>query len=383
MTRFRSTALALCCLLFAGVTVLPAGASAQGTMLLGVVRGANTLVLFNTTNPSAIVSSIPITGLAAGEVIRGIDIRPANGLLYGLAAPNGITTQVRLYTINPVTGSASAVGPAVNVATASNFWGMSFNAVVDRVRVVSNAAANVRLHPDTGALVANDTALTATGYVDSAAYDNQVAGALQTTLYGVDIGTSRLVRIGGPQGNPSPNGGVVTEIGPLAVALEGNAPSALDWAPGGTLFAVLRSAAQTGLYTINVTTGAATLVGAIGNGALIIDSVAVMAAGLAIAPASGVYTTQQRFDMVLLLDSQGRSIAGGSAIFDGIDVTGYIASCATFGHTPSGLTTIRCAGFGGPLFGPGNHAFTVNLLLSTGEAVSATVNWNVLPSTEP
>ena len=68
---------------------------------------------------------------------------------------------------------------------------------------------------------------------------------------------------------------------------------------------------------------------------------------------------------------------------DGIDVTGYIASCATFGRTPSGLTTIRCAAFGGPLFGPGNHAFTVTLLLSTGEAVSATVNWNVLPSTEP
>jgi hypothetical protein len=69
--------------------------------------------------------------------------------------------------------------------------------------------------------------------------------------------------------------------------------------------------------------------------------------------------------------------------FDGVDVTGFIASCATLGQTANGLMTIRCANFGGPLFGPGNHTFTVTLALNTGEVVSATVNWNVLASTEP
>jgi len=382
MTKVRSTALGLCCLLLVGVAGIPATASAQGTMLLGVVRSANTLVLFNSSNPSLIVSTIPITGLTAGEVIRAIDIRPANGVLYGLATPDGVTNQLRLYTINPLTGVATAVGPAVSSVISGNFWGMSFNAVVDRVRVVSSTNANVRLHPDTGALAANDTPLTLTGRTDSVAYDNQFAGATQTTLYAIDTGTSRLIRIGGPQGSPSPNTGVTTEIGPLGITQDGFT-STLDWAPDGTLFGVLRSGGQFVLYTIATTTGAASIVGAIGNGTLMIDSLAVGAAGLTITPATGIYTAQQRFDVVLLLDAQGRSIAGGSAIFDGFDVTGYIASCATPGHTASGLTTIRCAGFGGPLFGPGNHTFTVNLSLNTGEVVSATVNWNVLPSTEP
>ncbi len=67
MTKIRSTALGLFCLLFVGVAGIPATASAQGTMLLGVVRSANTLVLFNSSNPSQIVSTIPITGLTAGE----------------------------------------------------------------------------------------------------------------------------------------------------------------------------------------------------------------------------------------------------------------------------------------------------------------------------
>jgi len=360
-------------------------------MFLGVVRGANTLVLFNSQNPSAIVSSLPITGLSAGEVIRGIDVRPANGLLYGLAAPATITTQVRLYLINPVTGAASPVGPAVNVQNGGSFWGMSFDPVADRVRVTNNGSTNARLHPDTGALVANDTPLSGFPFaLDAIAYDNQTAGAAQTTLYGIYVGVPNLFRIGGPQGVPSPDGGVVTSVGPLNVPLSsadpagGTAAYALDMSPDGTLFAAMRDGAgATSLYTINTTTGAASLVGAIGDGMPAIDSLAVGNAGLAIIPRSGVYTTQQRFDMVLLLNAPGRTIVNGSVIFDGINVTSYVVACATFGRTASGLTTIRCGNFGGLLFGPGNHTFAVSLSLSSGEAVSASVNWNVLASSEP
>jgi uncharacterized protein DUF4394 len=383
MTSIRSRVVALWFFVVAALVATSAVTFAQGTPLFGVVRGGNVLVQFNSSTPGVIMSTVAITGLSEGEIIRAIDTRPANGLLYGLATLSGISTQVRLYIINQVTGQATPLGPAINVATASSFWGMSFNAVVDRIRVVSTADLNVRLHPDTGALAATDTPLSVVGFADSVAYDNQSAGAAQTTLYAIDIGTARLNRIGGPQGSPSPNTGIATEIGDLGVVLDGNFPSALDWAPNGTMFAVLRSNGQTGLYTINTSTGAASLVGVIGNGALVIDSLAVGNTGLAISPATGVYTAQQRFDMVLLLDAPGRGIVGGSAIFDGINVTGFIASCATFGHTVSGLATIRCANFGGPLFGPGTHTFTVNLNLNTGEVVSATVNWHVLPSSEP
>jgi hypothetical protein len=384
MKKIRS-AVVLLFLLHLGIVLTPSTASAQGTMFLGVVRGANTLILFNSANPSAILSSIPITGLAAGEVVRGIDIRPVNGVLYGLATPDGITTQVRLYTINPTTGQASAVGAAATVASGGNFWGMSFDPVDDRVRVVNNGKTNARLHPDTGALAANDTALSGVTFgVDAIAYDNQVAGAAPATLYGIYFGTGDLVRIGGPEATPSPNEGAVTTIGPLGVPQAGNTPIGLDWAPAGNLVAAITAASGgTGLYTIDTTTGSASLVGSIGDGTLSIDSLAVGNAGLVITPASGTYTAQQRFDMVLLLNAPGRVIVSGSAIFDGINVTDYIVSCARIGQTAAGLTTIRCANFGGPLFGPGNHIFTVNLNLDSGEVVSATVNWNVLASTEP
>ena len=383
MTSMRARVVALLCLVVVGVAGIPATTFAQGTPLLGVVRGANTLVQFNSSNPDVILSSLPITGLVEGEVVRAIDTRPSNGLLYGLATPSGLTSQVRLYTINPTTGQATPVGLAASVSTAASFWGMSFNPVVDRLRVVSTTHNNARLNPDTSTLAAIDTPLSLAGFTDAIAYDNQSAGATQTTLFGIDIGTSRLIRIGGPQGTPSANGGATTDIGPLGVTLDGNFPSALDWAPNGTFFAVLRSGGHTGLYTVNSSTGAASLVGVIGNGTLIIDSLAVGNAGLFITPPSGTYTARQRFDMVLLLDAPGRAIVGGSAIFDGINVTGFVASCATLGHTASGLATVRCANFGGPLFGPGHHTFTVNLNLNTGEVISATVNWNVLAASEP
>jgi hypothetical protein len=372
-------------LLIAAGLLLPAAAHAQSAPMIGVLRGANTLIHFDAANPAAILTTVPITGLAEGDVVRGIDIRPATGVLYALVTPNQLTTQVRLYTVNPASGAATAVGPAVTVAVGGNFWGMSFNAVVDRVRIVNDFGANARLHPDTGALVAVDSPLsgTATPIVDSLAYDNQVAGATLTTLYALNTAGNQLARIGGVNGTPSANGGVVTNIGVLGTAsLLGTAVS-LDFAPSGTLYAAYGfQGAGYSLYTVNTVTGAATLVGLIGTGASAIDGIAVANAGLTISPGSGTYTAQQRFDMVLLLNAPGRTVVGGLAVFDGIDATGYIAGCVSLGQTGTGITTFRCPNLGGPLFGAGTHTFSVSLVLDTGASVSASTTWNVLRSTE-
>jgi hypothetical protein len=383
MRTIQSTIVALGLAL--AVLATPGTAQAQGVPLIGVLRGSNTLVRFDSTNPSSIVSTVVITGLPAGDVVRGIDFRPANGLLYALVTPNSLTTQVQLYTINAVTGAATAVGPAVNVLTAGNFWGMTFNAVVDRVRIVNDFGANARLNPNNGALAGNDTTLTGGGSaaIDSVAYDNQVVGATTTTLFALHQGSSTLSLIGSPSGVPtSPNSGAITPIGPLGVTLIGTA-TALDFAPDGTLFAAFGSqGAGYSLYTVNTVTGAATAIGLIGGGAPL-DSLAVANAGLAISPGSGTFTSQQRFDVAMLLNAPGRSVVGGSAIFDGFNATPYVASCVVVGHTATGLTTLRCPNFGGPLFGPGTHQFSVTLVLDNGSSVAASVTWLVVPSTEP
>jgi len=290
---------------------------------------------------------------------------------------------VRLYIINQQTGATTAVGPPATVSTVGAFWGMSFNAVVDRVRIVNSFGANARLNPDTGGLAGSDINLTAGAIVESAAYTNQFPGAATTTLYALNLNTNGLALIGGPDGVPSPNGGAVTEIGPLGFAFNGSG-TALDFDANGTLYAIARPNGGTyNLYRINIGNGAATLVGSVGTGTLLIDSVAAPPAILGISPPSGTYTSRQSFDLVLLLNARGRGIVGGSAQFNSFNALPYLASCVVFGATSNGMVSLRCPNFGGPLVGPGVHTMTVNLLLSNGEVVSGSATWTILPTSEP
>jgi hypothetical protein len=225
----------------------------------------NQLVRFDTDTPQTIISTVPITGLQTGEFLHGIDFRTATGELYGLGSRR------RIYRINPLTGVAMALNsaPFVPALTGSSF-GFDFNPTVDRIRVTSNRDENFRFHPDTGAVVAVDTPLAyavgdpnegADPNVVGAAYSNNIEFTPPTTLYGIDYVLDTLVRIGGVNSNPSPNGGQLTTIGPLGV----NASQLLgfDIAAGtGTAFAVFRGTGGISrLYKINLNTGQATLVG--------------------------------------------------------------------------------------------------------------------------
>ena len=90
-----------------------------------------------------------IKGLAPGEDIVSIDSRAANGLLYGL------TKQNTLYTLNPYSGVATKVGPAgtPDLALVGKAFAIDFNPSVDRLRVVTDAAQNLRINPLTGVVV--------------------------------------------------------------------------------------------------------------------------------------------------------------------------------------------------------------------------------------
>jgi len=56
-----------------------------------------------------VVTSVPITGLQAGESIVDIDVRPAP-TAPGVQTLYGIGSTSRLYTVNPTTGAATQVG---------------------------------------------------------------------------------------------------------------------------------------------------------------------------------------------------------------------------------------------------------------------------------
>ena len=212
----------------------------------------NALISFSSGAPGVASAPVAVTGLQVGETLVGLDVRPATGALYGLGSSG------RLYMVDRVTGLATAVAAPFGGLSGTAF-GFDFNPAVDRLRIVSNTGQNLRVHPDTGLLVATDGALTPSGSVSAVAYTNNRAGATTTTLYDIDTATDQLLIQ-----NP-PNAGVLTPVGPLGVDasdVNGFEISAVD----GTAFAALTVGGASQLYTISLSTGAARPVGAVAGG---------------------------------------------------------------------------------------------------------------------
>jgi hypothetical protein len=264
-------------LLLAIVVALTAPASASAESAVGIT-GTQRLYFFDTASPST-GRIVPVGGLTAGETIIGIDWRPATTQLFAVTVPTGVVANalVRTYAVDIDTGAATMVGSiagGVVAGAGDGPFGADFNAVVDRLRMVGSNNANFRINPNNGSLAANDPNLSyvspATGPVSAIAYDRNFASggpntppdpSRHTTLYAIDTGADQLARIGGIDGAPSPNGGVVTAVGPLGVSVDDSSDPGMDIAPGGTAYASLRSSTVPGLYTVNLSTGAATLVG--------------------------------------------------------------------------------------------------------------------------
>lgn len=148
---------------------------------------------------------------------------------------------------------------------------MDFNPTIDRVRVVTDSAQNIVLNPNNGAVTfnmsnliygaADPNANTNPSIIDSA-YKNNIAGTgAPTTQYAIDYGADILTTLAN-------NAGTLTTIGALGVNTDvftgfdifsatatSNAAYALLTPVGGTA----------GLYSINLGTGSATLLGGLGT----------------------------------------------------------------------------------------------------------------------
>src|SRR4051812_26516237 len=133
---------------------LLAARPARGVLLYAT--SGNDLARFD-SGATGVVTSVPVTGLQPSELLVGIDVRPANQILYGVGSSS------RLYTINPLTGAATQVGAAGAFALSGTSFAVDFNPVPDRIRVISNTGQNLRLNPNDGSLAATDTAITPAG----------------------------------------------------------------------------------------------------------------------------------------------------------------------------------------------------------------------------
>ncbi|MBW4464216.1 MAG: DUF4394 domain-containing protein [Pegethrix bostrychoides GSE-TBD4-15B] len=261
-------------------------------MTTAYILSDNNLVAFDVTNPDRPNPPVPISGIATGEQLVGIDIRPQTGKLYGLTSS---AAGVRLYVISPQSGVATPLTAApVQFDDGSNpvpiqgvNFGFDFNPTVDRIRVVTDAGENFRLNPNTGALVdgnngsptavaginSDGSVKAATTRVDGAAYTNSSPDVSTTTQYTLDASSNQLFIQ-----NP-PNSG--TQTAPLPITFNGSPldfsavngfdiPASVTVATSnqpaqGQGYATLTVGGSTGLYAINLATGAATLIGPVGS----------------------------------------------------------------------------------------------------------------------
>jgi hypothetical protein len=253
----------------------PSPAAAE--MIVGLTTD-NEIFFFDSATPGSIGPLVPVTGLLPGTSLVGIDFRPAvPGELTGVGQ-TGASGAV--YRIDPLTGVATQVN-TIAALTGTQF-GVDFNPVPDALRIVSDGDQNLRITLGGAGVVNVDGTLNpGNPNVVGAAYSNNVAGGVngQTTLYDIDSALDSLVTQGGvnfPPGTPpvSPNTGTLFPVGFLGVNtsdLVGFDISAFS----GTAFASLTTGSGAGLYTINLTTGAASLIGAIDGSTLQVRDIAV------------------------------------------------------------------------------------------------------------
>lgn len=230
-------------------------------------------MILDTAAPGTFVSAKPVTGLAAGERLVDIDYRlhpigepPAPSQLFGLTVFDGPTQDtIRLYTIDIATAAATPVAAGVPVLAGGDRYGIDFNPTVDRVRVVNDGDENLRLNPSTGILFDDTNLNPANEKVTSVAYDRVDSPPVpgNTTIFGISLSSNSLITIGGVNGAPSPNGGILMNAKPLGLTLALNSVPGFDISPSGVAFAILENAATglPGVYTIDLNTGAATLAG--------------------------------------------------------------------------------------------------------------------------
>ena len=223
------------------------------------------LISFNRDTPGTQVGAVTVIGLAPAETLLGIDIRPANGVLHALGSNGGI------YRIDPANGVATLVSTLRAAAGDDNpftalsgtSFGVDFNPVVDRLRVVSNTGQNLRINVDTGDAITDGTITPASAAVSASSYTNAFSGTTSTRLFNLNLATNTLDLL-----NP-PNDGTLVSGPPLGVAATAANGFDID-ARTNTGYAALTVGSTTALYRINLTatapTAAATLVGGIAGG---------------------------------------------------------------------------------------------------------------------
>lgn len=233
-------------ILAASAAVIVSAAAAQAAQVAALV-GDDTIAIVDVAAKKA-TKSMKVTGLTGALV--GIDVRPSDGMLYGLVADGTVVTIA-------MDGKATMKSRLDTMLGAGIAGTVDFNPVADRLRVIGTDGMNLRANVDDGK-VTTDGALK---YADTdmhkgekpnivaGAYINSFKGAKETVLYDIDATIGGLIK------QAPPNDGILNAVGKLGVKADKAAFDIASDGKGGN--AAWLMSGDT-LYTVDLATGKAT-----------------------------------------------------------------------------------------------------------------------------
>jgi hypothetical protein len=245
------------------------------------------IIQFTTRKPTTINSTVTVSGLNSGQSVVQIAYRPSNGTLYC------ITNDGYLCTVDPSTGTASVMSTPFTqtLGNGSNSVRLSspvisFDPVVDQLRVISTDY-NLRVNPGTGGLVdsytkaafdSNDSNAGKTPQLTGIVYQDPVAGSSTATLFALDATTGSLLRIGDKNaGSPSSaDGGDLRTVGSTGVSFSTNGGFTIEQQNGDAYAVLQQSGTGAALFTVDLGSGSAGKVGAIGDGNQTLESLVIV-----------------------------------------------------------------------------------------------------------
>ena len=192
---------------------------------------------------------VTVTGVE-GRLL-GIDVRPADGRLYGVFADGTLAV------IEPKSGVATKVSTLSTRLAEGVVATVDFNPVADRLRVMGSNGTSLRVNVETGEVTTDGSHTYADGTspnVIAGAYTNSYAGTEKTQLFNIDGAAGWLVL------QDPPNEGRLNAVGGIGVKpAEAAFDIAADGKGGNAAWLVVGG----DFHTVDLATGATTKAGSI------------------------------------------------------------------------------------------------------------------------
>jgi hypothetical protein len=251
----------------AALAAAAASTSADAAMIAGLRNGE--YIVWIDTDKKKATGWVKLDG---GASLIGIDVRPADGKLYGVTPDGAIVI------VDHKTGKWEKKSQLTEALPKGATFTVDFNPAADRLRILSSTGMSYRINVEDGKTTVDGSLKYAEADVNkgkqpavtAGAYSNSFAGTKETALYDIDAANGTFVR------QAPPNDGILNTLGKLGTKVNGTvAFDIVADGKGGNAGWMLMGGT---LYPVDITTGATKSVGKIGGLTGKVSDIAVLPA---------------------------------------------------------------------------------------------------------